>query len=361
MDNITPELVRALRARAQHLWPKAARGDLIGVVHSLCGVNVQSAPAMMLSLRARIEGLEAAGVEDAMRRRLLVCTWAMRGTIHLLDSGDLFDMVSILGPALIKKGERRRRELGLDDDKLADSLREMPAILKGGPLTRDELVDELIKRGIGIDPEGQAPYHLVAYAGLKGLIYICPDRTGGEQTYCLADKHASFNRERALAEITRRYLASYGPAGPGDLASWSGLSAADAKKGWELAGEKRELKVGGQNLWATGAQLQYGDTAADTVVNLLPAFDTLVLGYKDREFLVPKKYQEKVYHGGQTVPVVLVNGLASGTWRYERRGKSLKVNVRPFEPFDGDTAALAREEADDVGRFFGLRAEVSGL
>jgi len=371
MDRISPEQVRALRSHAQFLRPKADRGDLIKVVRSLCGINPQFKPAMMLSLRARIKGLEIADVRDLMQRRVLVRTWAMRGTVHLLHADELGWMVSLLGPSLIKKGAGRRLELGLDDKKLSDGLRELPRILRDrDPLTRDELVDELARRGINIGRPGQAPYHLVAYAGLKGITFIGPDRAGGEQTYSLVSKRDGrqkpYTREQALAEFTSQYLGSYGPAGLKDLASWSGLSLKDVKKGWGLAGARdkiRELKIEDRTLWSPEMQYKSLDEAAraDTAVSLIPAFDALVLGYADREYLVPEKYGNEVYHGGQTVPVVLVNGLASGTWRYERRGKNLNVVVRPFEPFDRATAALVREEAEDVGRFLGLPAKVNGL
>jgi hypothetical protein len=372
MDRISPEQVRALRARAQHLVSKASRGDLIKVVRSLCGANAQLKPAMLLSLRARIKGLEAADVNDAMQRHLLVRTWAMRGTIHLLHPDDLDLIVPLLGPSLIAKGVRRRLELGLDDKKLAASLSEIPGILSGGePMTRDELVDRLVRRGIGIDRAGQAPYHLVAYAGLKGLIRIGPDRPDGDRTYVLVDCQRGvrkpLNRVQAIAELAHRYLEAYGPTDLKDLVSWSGLPLADAKKGWELACMKEglyELKVGDRTLWSIGKPFKPLDVLApaDTVVNLLPAFDTLVLGYADREYIVPEKYRDKVYHGGQTVPVVTVNGLASGTWRYERRGKKLNINIRPFELFDRATAALVKEEAEDVGRFLGRGpVGISGL
>jgi hypothetical protein len=93
---------------------------------------------------------------------------------------------------------------------------------------------------------------------------------------------------------------------------------------------------------------------AAPVINLLPAFDSFVLGYEDREYLVPGKYGKEIYHGGQTVPVVLVNGLAAGVWRYERRGKRIEVSVHPFRPFDRITRELVREEAEDIGRFLGI-------
>ena len=341
MADISPERVRALRVRSQHLRRKAPRGRLADVVRSLCGVNAQSAPAMMLSLRARVEGLEAADVEETIARGDLVRTWAMRGTLHLLDRDDMGWMVSLLGPASVARGRSRRRELGLTDEVLAKSLAELPGIFNGASLTRGEVVDRLAGRGIALEA-GQAPYHLIAFAALNGLLCMGPDRPDGDPTYRLAGVGQKIiKKEEALAGLAGRYLAGYGPAAPEDLAAWSGLPSADAKRGWGLNKGRSTEPI-----------------YAGPVVNLLPAFDAYVLGYSDRGYVVPDKYRKEVYHGGQTVPVVLVDGLAAGVWRYERRGKKLHIKVSPFGRLGKPVKGLIDGEAEDVGRFFGLSTSI---
>ncbi len=358
-----------MRFRAQHLHRKAPVESLMDVVRSLTGVNAQSGPAMTLSLRARIKGLELADIERAIENRTLVRTWAMRGTIHLIDSNDLSGITSLLGPAVLAKGKRRRLELGLDDEKIDRSLKTMKtAIADRGPLTRNALTDALIDHGIDIRRKTQAPYHLIAYAALKGLICIGPDNPDGEQTYYLAGEWAGKQKDlsvdEALAELVLRYLRGYGQASPQDFSAWSGLSVTDAKKGWKLAMDRealQECSVEDRILWSPESQCQSLETPArdGTVVNLLPAFDALVLGYADRKHLVPEKFMGEVYHGGQTVPVVLVDGLAAGVWRYERRGRKLNIRVSPFESFDRMTEELIGKEAEDIGRFLGLRVSLA--
>jgi hypothetical protein len=366
----TPGQVRTLRLRAQHLHQKASARDLVEVVRSLGGVNAQFGPAMLLSLRARVKGLEMADVKNAIAEKCLVRTWAMRGTIHLIDPPDLGCMISILGPAILAKGRRRRLELGLDEDVLERSLGEITVILKGRePLTRDELTDRLTDRGIPLERKSQAPYHLIAYAALKGLVCIGTDRENGDPTYCLVSEWIGKQKPRAddeaLAALVTRYLGGYGPASPKDFSSWSGLTLSAAKKGWDLVRDRKALRaidVENSVLWAQEPQSKSPEVSPDAaaVVNLLPAFDSFVLGYDDREYLVPGKYRKEVYHGGQTVPVVLVDGLAAGVWRYGRRGKKLEVSVHPFEPFDRITRELVAEEAEDIGRFLGIPVALAG-
>ena len=360
--DISPGQLRALRLRAQHLGPRTSAEGPAEVACSLCGVNAQLNPAMMLSMRARIKGLEPADVRKAIDDRRLVRSWAMRGTLHLLDRNDLRWIVSLVGPAMDRKNGRRRLELGLDEEIAEKGLSVIGEILRE-PLSRDELADRMIEHGVDIDRDGQAPYHMIVHAALKGLICLGPDRPDGEQTYVLVDrwvgKQKPFTQDRALATLICRYLRGYGPACPEDFASWSGLSLAISRKGWEIAldqGSLTEVCVEGHTLWSSKAQpMSPGVPSFDrTVVNLLPAFDALILGYSDRELLVPSRYQSEVYHGGQTVPVILVDGQAAGVWRYARQGKTLKITLTPFEPFDQNMKSLIDAEVEDVGRFFNL-------
>jgi hypothetical protein len=368
---MTPEQLRASRLHAQHLCPKASAGDLVEVVRSLVGVNAQSGPAMMLSLRARIKGLEADDIRKALEERRLVRTWAMRGTVHLIAADDRGWMASLLGPAILAKGRRRRLELGLDEEVLERGLGAIASVLDGEErLTRDELTARLIDRGVVLERKSQAPYHLIVYAALKGLICLGPDREDGEQTYRLAGEWIGGKEPRAgdeaLAELVTRYLRGYGPASPKDFSWWSGLSLAAAKKGWEIVRARKEMcavEVENSVLWSQERPPKSPEVSgyADPVVNLLPAFDSLVLGYEGREYLVPGKYRKEVYHGGQTVPVVLVNGKVAGAWRYERRGKKLLITVNQLEPFDRTVRELVAEEAEDIGRFRGIPVALAGV
>ena len=344
-----------MRLRAQGLHPRAARGDAVEMVRAICGVNAQFRPAMLLSLRARLRGFEPGDLTDLTdARRLLVRTWAMRGTIHLLSRDDPGWLLPLVGPPALAKARGRRWELGLDEEKVARGLAEMKAILgDAGPLTRDELMERLNYRGLAIERKSQAPYHLIAFAGLNGLVIMGPDRPDREPTYMLADRPAEklTSREEALAALAERYLRGYGPASPADFAAWSGLPAADSRKGWALLKESGRLKdvdVDGRVL----GTIETGPAPPGLVVNLLPAFDALVLGYADRELVVPGKHYKDVYHGGQTVPVVLVNGAAAGVWRYEARGRQVRIEVRPFAAFGREVRELIEAEAEDVGRLF---------
>lgn len=359
---LSPEHIRAVRLRAQRLEPRADRAALVETVRAVVGIQAQLTPAMLLALRVRTRGLTVQDVQSAIDpERRLVRAWAMRGTLHLLAREDLDGMLAVFGPVFAAKDRRRRLQLGLTDDLCSKGVAAIADMLKQGePLTRGEIVEQLAARGMVLERKSQAPIHLIAYAALQDAICLGPERPNGESTYVSRaewfGQRTALDRDEALTELVPRYLSGYGPASLHDFAGWSGLPLADAKKGWRsvtVGNGYIEVRSGSQVMWMPEGAKDY-PLSSSPVVRLLPAFDAYLLGYGNRDNVVLPKHQSEVYHGGQIVPVVLVDGLAAGTWRYERKGKRLAISVRAFDDFDAAVRQGIEEEAEDIGRFFEL-------
>ncbi|MCC7451036.1 MAG: AlkZ family DNA glycosylase [Anaerolineae bacterium] len=361
--------VRTLRIRAQSLHPRTTPDRLVDVVRAVGGIQAQLTPAMLLALRARISGLTIKDVATAIDQdRTVVRTWAMRGTLHLLARDDVQWMVALFGPIFAAKGKRRRLQLGLTDELCDRGLHAIREILRDSePLTRGQLVEQLADHGVTLDRKSQAPIHLIGLAAHEGIVCLGPERPNGESTYVLMDrwlgKQGTLERQTALTQLARRYLDGYGPASLKDFAGWSGLPMTDARQGWESALASQdyvEARLDGASLYLPrSAEIppDKPDNAAP-IVCLLPAFDTYLLGYANRNQLVRPQHQPEVYHGGQIVPVVLVDGLAAGVWRYERRGKRMTIRVHPFDTFDAPLQQGIAAEAEAIGRFFGAAVKV---
>jgi hypothetical protein len=221
------------------------------------------------------------------------------------------------------------------------------------PLTRWELMDALQRRGFTLERKSQAPIHLIRIAALKGHVCLGPYRDNGEPTYVLlgewlpADSGASKPR---LDRLLARYLEGYGPASLKDFAAWSGIPVTLARQAWD-PGAFKEIEVGGSKLWADEIAIP---VAGNRVVRLLPAFDSYVLGYRDRDLVVASERRGDVYHGGQVAPTLIVDGAVAGVWRYERKGKKLLVEISSFKPLASPIRRVIKEEAEDVARFLGF-------
>lgn len=329
--------------RAQGLGPQRAR-DVHGAVRAALAIQAQDTRSSRLGVRARSEGLVASDVVRACsQERSVVRTWAMRGTLHMVCAEDLRWMIGLMGPVVARKHARRRSGLGLEPALCERILDAIPGILADrGPLVRAELIDALVVRGMAIDTSDQAPAHVVLLAAVSGVICRGPDRPDEEPTYVLLDDwverpRTPFDRDAALAELGRRFQASYGPAGARDLAYWTGLPARDARRAVALAGVTPTPPPGD------------GEAPA----RLLPAFDGYLLGHRDRTPIVAPEHAGRLTAGSWILPSVVVGGRVVGTWSRARGREGIAVTVSPFERLPRGATAGLRAEAADVGRFLG--------
>ena len=224
------------------------------------------------------------------------------------------------------------------------------ALADDGPLTRPQLAERLA--AANIRTEGQATPHLLMLAALRGVAVLGPVRADGAHAFALthdwlgaapAPELAGAERDAALAELARRYLAGHGPAAPADLAAWSGLPLRDVRAG--LKAIASELADRDDDLVDLAAR----EPAPDAIpARLLGAFDPYLLGWKDRAFAVPARHAERVHPGGGMVrATATVDGLAVGTWTAPRG----VVALEPFGRLPAGARAALEVDADEVHRF----------
>jgi hypothetical protein len=149
------------------------------------------------------------------------------------------------------------------------------------------------------------------------------------------------DRDRALAELARRYLTGHGPATDRDLARWSGLPLRDARAG--LGAIASRLEDRGRGLFALA-----GSPASARLPppRLLGAFDPVLLGWCSREALLDG-HSSLVTVNGLFRPFALVDGRAVGRWSISRG----EVVLEPFAPLAREDRRALDAEASDVVRF----------
>lgn len=350
-----------LRARAQRLIAPTPRGSTpAAILRDVCGLQAQVFSAAALGLRARSQGLRMRDVTTALNdERSIVRAWLMRGTLHMVAAEDLGWMLSLLGPNFAAANQARHAQLGLDRETKSKGITAIRRILsETGPLTRYEIVDRLRRYGVNLDPETQAPIHLIGLAALQGVLCLGPDRDTREPTYVLIEdwvgKTPSLAPDLALAELARRYFAAYGPATLEDLVTWSGLPVAQARSAISRAQRSLdEITFDGRPTFvSTGRLRTWRPTAKQRpTVRLLLAFDTYLLGYRNRDLAVPPVLQRRLQRGGGWLhPAVVVDGRAVGAWSL-RSGRHDQVFVELLEPVKGELRNAIIAEVADIGRF----------
>ena len=369
----------ALRLRSLLLVPEAPAGsavaapgrdrppsvdDVGGVVLWFGAMQAQDLASGLWSLGVRLPSLTQADVEASLERREALRTWPMRGTVHLVPSRDAHWMLDVLGARPLAGAPARRATIGLDDIDAERSVDVLGAALAGGRrLTRKQCVEALASAGI--DSAGQRGYHLLWYASQRGVTCIAPN-VDGEQTFVLLDEWVPdpvrLDRDEALATIALRYFRSHGPATRQDFAGWTGLSAADTKRGIQACGSALTVvRVGDLEMLAATQLLDPPDGRSVPDLLALPGFDEYMLGFKDRSLFMQREHLREVVPGSNGVfrATIVGEGRVIATWKRELVGTSrVRVRVWPLRPMGAKRRRDVERRLVPFGTFLGRTVEV---
>ena len=299
-----------------------------------------------LAVRARSEGVAAADVDRGLtEKRSLLITWVNRGTLHLLRSEDYPWLHALTTPSLLTSNTRRLRQEGVSEGAAEKGVGTIErALAEDGPLTRPQLRERL--GAAGVPTAGQALVHVLFLATLRGIAVRGP-MVGKEHAYVLVrdwlGEQKPVDRERALAELARRYLVGHAPANDRDLARWAGLPLRDARAG--LAAISKQLVEREDGL------LELEKTPSPAAIpppRLLGAYDPVLLGWTSREEIVgPHKLL--VTDNGLFRPFAMVGGRAVATWRLAGG----KVTIEHLGEVRKEDAAALEADAARVLEFLG--------
>jgi hypothetical protein len=336
----------AERLGSQLLAGEPAR-DPVEVTRRLLAVQGQDPRGARLTIRVRSSGLTAADVDRALSQdRSLLITWVNRGTLHLVASEDYPWLHALTAPTIAANNARRLAQEGVSPAAAEKGLATIERALAGeGPLTRMQLRERI--EAAGVRTEGQALIHLLLLASLRGAIVRGP-MIGSQQAFVLVHdwlgEPAPVDRDSALAELARRYLAGHAPADERDLAKWAGLPLRDVRAGLaSIASELRERPDGLLEL------ARRSSPAPPPPPLLLGPFDPLLLGWRSREELLGEN-QQIVTTNGLFRPFALLDGRAVATWALARG----EIEIRPFAKLARGVQQALERDGEDVLRYLGV-------
>ena len=353
MDPIQQRLTNQGIAR-----PRFRRAD--EVVAWLGAVQAQEYQPSKWALGLRLRGATDADVERAVTGGEILRTHVLRPTWHYVAAADLVWMQRLTGPRVQRAMEVYRRQLELDGATMQRATTVFERALRDRRhLTRPELGERLRRAGIALS--GVRLMHAALYAELEAVICSGP-RADKHATYALVAERVvrplDLAGDEALAELTRRFFRSHGPATIRDFVWWSGLRTADARRGLDIIrAAPRELD--GHVYWSVPSRTA-SLVAADSV-HLLPIYDEYLVAYRDR-LAVP--------HGPATLATsaagsvtfqhaVVIDGHVAGTWRVDRSRSAQVLRVIPLRRLAAAECRGLEAEAEHYGRFTGISVSLS--
>jgi hypothetical protein len=360
--------VLAWRMRRQALDPLAPAGsDTTDIVRRLCGVQAQVPSAAALAVAIRRDAPADAGVDQALRDRRLMRTWAMRGTLHLMASDEAAAYLSMIATIRTWEKPSWQKAFGVSVDDMHALGEAITAVLDGRTLSREELVGAVTEH-LGRSHEALEEQLRSGWAAvLKPLAWqgvLCQATPSDESPnrvrfarpdQWLPDWSGIPDPADAARVVVPAYLRAHGPATMPAFDAW--LTRNNSRKaelrGWFAAVEDQlvTVEIEGE---PGDAYLMAGDvddlaaTEPSDAVRLLAGFDQYVLGPgTGAAAVVPSAHRPDVSRtAGWISPVVVSGGRVVGVW--EPAGGAAKVQLfddAPPPPPDALAAEIDRVEA----------------
>jgi hypothetical protein len=306
----------------RHRLTKPGSPDAADTVAWFGAVQAQDYGAATWALALRMRGtVTGAAVDRAFNEGRVLRTHLLRPTWHFVAAADIGWLLELTAPRVHQALAFGRRYFGLSDALHRRAARTIERVLEREEcLTRNELAGHLERAGM--PAAGVRLAFVVMYAELEGIICSGP-RRGKHLTYMLLPRRAPralrCSRDEALAELTRRYFRSHGPATVRDFVWWSGLTAADAKRGLAIVRARSEA-IDGLTYWTVGSVRAIA--GAGDAVHLLPVYDEYLVAYRDLE-AVPRGKAS----WGVLPQAVVCGGQVVGTWKATRQSTTPKVAI----------------------------------
>jgi hypothetical protein len=359
----------------QHLLERAPPDHAIAIVDEILGLNAQGALNFQLSLWNRVSELSHDFLPQALfEERSLVRSWLMRDTVHIIQASSLGLYRAALKRPLMNEWNRWTVKTGTKESPEAwePLYPQVLERLEKRPLTMNKLLEEM---GWSDKDAKRILSRLVREMSLQGL--LCHATSSGpwyhntEHAFARVDRWLLGPDEeppeegKALRELARRYLRSFGPATISDFAYWSGLRVRDARPAFEVISDlTEEVSISGQR----GKYLVLGEDADQLNnprdppprVRLLPQFDALIMGHKDKTRFMRSDDRRSVFLPRADVSAtILVDGRIRGTWNMKKDKKTWRVTLSPFAEMNVDDRRRVEEEVDLLADFTRFEIETS--
>jgi hypothetical protein len=352
------EIVR-MRLRNQRLVG-AGTAEPPEVVAWFGAMQAQEYALARWSVGQRAPGLDDATVRRAVDEGRILRTHALRPTWHFIAAADLRWIQALTGPRVHAFNAYYNRMHGLDAAMVERTNAVIVDALRGGNhLTRKELSAVLAE--VGLPATGNKLAYVVMWAELEGLIANGPMR-GKQHTYALVEERApvqtQLHGDAALAELTRRYFTSHGPATVKDFGWWSSLTLAQIRHGIALLGDElASAEIDGRRYW--WAALATVDGAGVSTADVLQAYDEYVIAYTEsRDVANQAGLPIGLPNENTTIHPVTLDGQLVAMWRPSVSPKAVTAQVQPLRRLSAHEHRRLAEAFARYGAFAGVPVQI---
>jgi hypothetical protein len=325
----------------------------------MTAVQAQDFPAAKWALGRRVPGSRDAAIQAAFDEGRLLRTHMLRPTWHFVAPSDIRWIQQLTSPHVKRITASYLRKLELDAELVGRSFGVILQAIQGkGPLTKLAVHTTLSEHGIELDLHRLG--FVIMEAELDAIICSGPMQ-GKQHSYALLDNRVSnevaLTGDEALAELTRRFFESHGPATDREYARWSGFTLTSARRGLEMVkGSLTSVEIDGKVHW-------FGNPAP--VVDVLPDAAYLLHEYDECYLTYPTVNFPDLPHASASAQwedaffrPIIINGIRAGTWRRSIARKQVNVEASPFARLSRKQMDLLEAEIERFGAFLEMPAKL---
>jgi Winged helix DNA-binding domain len=387
---IDAEERRARLAERHRLLPRTRTDDLSQIADDLVALHSSDPVTVFLSVMARMASPSIEAVEQAlyadrslirhhgMRRTLWVATPPVARLIHAAATRDLVANERRRTSQLLAAADVENPEQWLAEAEL----QVLADLREHGPSTAREVGQrvEALRHRLQLAPgkayaAAQSAHTRVLYIlGFTGQMLRGRPSSWINGAYAYADAESwlpgglgELDAQQAAAELANRWLQRFGPGTTADLQWWMGWTVRRTKQALTDCGAV-EAELEGEAGWLAAEDPPLGPV--EPWVAVLPGLDPTIMGWKQREWYLPKTSMEVFDTVGNGGPSLWVDGRVVGAWAQSKDGsihthyfervaasrrREIDQRIEQLKSWVGDTRFTVRFPGDIHARLLGTR------
>ncbi len=289
-------------------------------------------------------------------------THVLRPTWHFVLRDDIRWMQELTAPRVHAFNAYYYRQAELDEPTLLRATTLITEALRDGQQLPRKQIAALLERA-GIVASGLRLGYILMHLELNGL--ICSGALGGKQhTYALLEDRApaakQLTRDEALAELTRRYFTSHGPATVKDFRWWSSLTLADIAQGLALNRAHLDHATHDGITYWFAADSAAPPAVPSPTVHLLQAYDEYFVGYTESKYVLDASGTARASVGDRSIfnHVLILDSQVAGCWKRTLTRDTVSIEAKLYRPLSSAQHEALHAAASAHAAFLGLTARV---
>lgn len=355
MDEFELSTVNNFLLRKQHLSEETKGEDVLQTTNDIWGLHATIASTPYLSLFNRGINFRKESLDRELLEKRLVKIRCVRKTVHIVPKENVSAIFSATKESIKITSEKYYKFMGMTESEYVIASKSILELLGNNGLNASEIKKELHSE-INLSP-------IINYMCDLGILVRGLPKGGWKSnthTYYRMDKYlqdinlSEYSQDAARKIIVSQYLSSFGPVTLTDIFWWTGFPKTEIKKILDSLSGVDYVNISGLGEHIISKNdlnlLKNIKENNNPQINLLPALDPYIMGYKERDRYLDKEYYNYIFdRSGSGTTTIVNNGRIIGVWDFEENPSPV-IKIFMFEE-DESISKEIEKKAEEIGKF----------